>query len=224
MLLPAENIELRARIRAIPKLVEVFPEMVRFLRNGAIPPECEESYINILSEETTGLLKGARENIKPLDFVEMCTFGTWFEAFPEKVAGVERLMTSLAFPVSIKGNGDDVKLVINKTLSRRAQDERIKAKQQKTKAGSPLVRIELSYRHVRVNDALSGKLLKSLRRQNRTAFIRLFEGYPNFIERYKLKHLLTQEEREQVFPTELLKSRIAMRQEARGRMKRLKEL
>ena len=49
----------------------------------------------------------------PLSFVELTQFNTWFKLHPEKVAGTEKLTTSLHFPVTIKGKREDVERVLS---------------------------------------------------------------------------------------------------------------
>ena len=43
----------------------------------------------------------------PLTFTELCSFNTWFEKHPEKIAGKELLTSSREFPITIKGTKED---------------------------------------------------------------------------------------------------------------------
>lgn len=42
------------------------------------------------------------------DFVRLCSNSEYFRQHPEKVAGVEKKTTSLAFPFTIEGTREDV--------------------------------------------------------------------------------------------------------------------
>jgi hypothetical protein len=42
------------------------------------------------------------------DFVRLCSNSEYFKLHPEKVAGVEKKTTSLAFPFTIEGTREDV--------------------------------------------------------------------------------------------------------------------
>lgn len=42
------------------------------------------------------------------DFVRLCSNSEFFKLHPEKVAGVEKKTTSLAFPYTIEGTREDV--------------------------------------------------------------------------------------------------------------------
>jgi len=42
------------------------------------------------------------------DFVRLCSNSEYFKLHPEKVAGVEKKTTSLAFPYTIEGTREDV--------------------------------------------------------------------------------------------------------------------
>ena len=104
---------LRGRLRAFMDLYDREPAKVvnknnpgkAYLRNGADGYKTEEL------EQLTAIYAQGESN-EPLTFTELCSLNTWFKIHPEKVAGVENLTTSLHFPVTIKGNREDVERVL----------------------------------------------------------------------------------------------------------------
>lgn len=56
---------------------------------------------------------GIKVSNDPLSFTELCSFNTWFDLHPEKVAGIESVTTSINFPVTIKGTKEDIEKVIS---------------------------------------------------------------------------------------------------------------
>lgn len=56
-------------------------------------------------------------NEDPLKLSEITRFSTWFAMHPEKVAGKEKVTTSLFFPVKIEGTQDDVIRVIKNGIN-----------------------------------------------------------------------------------------------------------
>ncbi len=77
----------------------------------------------------TGLLQGKNEyqvvselmeltdfSNDPLTFAELTTWNTWFAMHPEKVAGEEKVTTSLQFPITIVGTRADIEKAVHRTL------------------------------------------------------------------------------------------------------------
>ena len=125
-----DNQQLRARLYAIKKLMPMYPDYVKFLQNGAVPPECREDFEILKKEAFQVMLENKVDNSKPLTFVELCSFSTWFVIHPEKVAGEEIFKTSRAFPVSIKGTKEGIVKTIKRgiALPRPKQEKTINAK------------------------------------------------------------------------------------------------
>jgi hypothetical protein len=133
ILTPKQNMQLRARMKAIQRLTGQFPEQARFLRGGTVPEICIADYGNVLSEEYRELESNRSENSKPLTFTELCSFSTWYFIHPEKVAGKEYLTTSLSFPVSVKGTKEDIIHTIQKTIAG-SNETRLRVAKAKAKA------------------------------------------------------------------------------------------
>jgi hypothetical protein len=47
------------------------------------------------------------------EFVRLCSNSEYFKLYPEKVAGIEKKTTSLAFPYTIEGTSEDVELMFS---------------------------------------------------------------------------------------------------------------
>ena len=52
-----------------------------------------------------------------LAFEELCTFNTYFEMHPEKVAGTETVASSREFPLTIKGGKEEIEAAIGSSLA-----------------------------------------------------------------------------------------------------------
>ncbi|NCA80710.1 MAG: hypothetical protein EOM76_11110 [Sphingobacteriia bacterium] len=78
------------------------------LRNGVIADSINDSYLHLLNIELPKINQTNPANDQPLTFEELCSYNTWFEMHPEKVAGHEIITTSLQFPISIKGSKEDI--------------------------------------------------------------------------------------------------------------------
>ncbi len=76
---------------------------------------------------------GIKLSNAPLTFTEACSFNTWFAMHPEKVAGTETVTTSINFPITIKGNQEDIERVISKGLENQ-KDKRNRIVQAKAAA------------------------------------------------------------------------------------------
>lgn len=99
----------RARLKAIEfamradyKTKELQERSKVLIRNGVFLPELDaESLIQ-------ASLKEHKLSNEPLNFMELCSFNTWFNLHPEKVAGKEIISSSREFPISIKGTKQDI--------------------------------------------------------------------------------------------------------------------
>ncbi len=97
----------KARIAAIEQLLTQIPADDKnisrvLLRNGVIP-ETMQKAANEFIQQNIGKYTDA-----PLTFTEICRYSTWFDMYPEKVAGTEYVTTSIMFPLMIKGSKDDI--------------------------------------------------------------------------------------------------------------------
>ena len=72
------------------------------LRNGVFPDGFNEK------ELVNKKLKEKSFSDSELTFEELTKFNTWFNVYPEKVAGIEHITTSREFPISIKGTKEDI--------------------------------------------------------------------------------------------------------------------
>ncbi|HBG69674.1 MAG TPA: SNF2 family helicase [Prolixibacteraceae bacterium] len=98
---------LRARISAIQKLLDELPadNIDRSLvRNGVIPLKLESRF-KALHDYEYKLTFALNE---PLSFKEITSFNTWFALHPEKICGKEIISTSRDFPVTVKGNKEEI--------------------------------------------------------------------------------------------------------------------
>lgn len=119
---------LRGRIKALLHLYEQEPKAIdgkrnhgkAYLRNGANGYKTDE-----IEHHTAIYAQG--ESNEPLTFTEICSFNTWFVMHPEKVAGEEKLTTSLHFPVTIKGNREDIDSVLDNREIWQMQREEIES-------------------------------------------------------------------------------------------------
>jgi hypothetical protein len=105
----------RARLKAIEFAMDFanhdkgdYERSKVLLRNGVFPPELDaEGMIQVK-------LKEHKPSNEPLNFLELCSFNTWFNLHPEKVAGTEIITSSREFPISIKGTKQDIINTISK--------------------------------------------------------------------------------------------------------------
>jgi len=98
---------LRARISAINKLLEELPNDSaerNLIRNGVIPEKLENKFKTLVDFE----YKLTFSLNEPLTFREITSFNNWFVLHPKKICGKEIISSSRDFPVTIKGNKDDV--------------------------------------------------------------------------------------------------------------------
>jgi hypothetical protein len=99
----------RARIEVIRDLVSTLDinrmekgNDIVLLRNGVFPEQFgkEELIRKKLFEKSF--------DSDPLNFAELTRFNTWFAMHPEKICGKEIVTTSIEFPITIKGNREDI--------------------------------------------------------------------------------------------------------------------
>ena len=62
--------------------------------------------------------KAKEQSNKPLDFMELSRFSTWFSMHPEKIAGTEHIASSQMFPIKVKGTKQDVQKMFAKVLKK----------------------------------------------------------------------------------------------------------
>lgn len=112
---PDRAAELRARADALAQLAASLPrtdnkytrgprELVGYY--GVVPDEVRAEYNRLYH------LFLPRASRAPLTFAELTSRSTFFEAFPEKVAGTEVVLESSIFPVVIEGTSADAERVI----------------------------------------------------------------------------------------------------------------
>ena len=90
------------QIRSIPSDQADKNNNLAILRNGVFPKALnEEKLVN------DKLLKKDYSD-EPLQFEEITRFNTWFNVFPEKVAGTEHITSSREFPLTIKGTNSGI--------------------------------------------------------------------------------------------------------------------
>ena len=179
-----DNQQLRARLYAIKKLMPMYPDYVKFLQNGAVPPECREDF-EILKKEAFRVMKQNKvDNTKPLTFLELCSFSTWFQVYPEKVAGKEVFKTSRAFPVSIRGTKDDILKAIGLTLDKDKGKPKT-TKKKEAAASQKEVYFSFTASDIFVYDSNSSKLIETGRNDGIT-LLRLLKKYPNFTGRVEI--------------------------------------
>ncbi len=93
----------RARMEAIRHLLTKADERdVLFLRNGAIPEKYKDEAEQFRNKNFF------QQSDEPLTFSEITRYNTWFEMYPEKIAGREEFTTSLNFPITVKGTKEDI--------------------------------------------------------------------------------------------------------------------
>ncbi len=100
----------RARLEAFEKVIKEEAGQDRddknnnsvVLRNGVLPSGIEKKINSLIRNNLRG-----KSNCE-LFFKEIARFNTWFEMYPEKVAGVECITSSREFPIMIKGKEQDI--------------------------------------------------------------------------------------------------------------------
>jgi hypothetical protein len=94
----------RARLMLLANYVSNADEADKvLLRNGYIPETVSDKFYSDLKTEIKNL-----DNAQPLSFEEITSYDTWFNIYPEKVAGKVYTTTSLEFPLQIKGSKEDI--------------------------------------------------------------------------------------------------------------------
>jgi hypothetical protein len=103
---------------------------LELLKHGFVHPTIKERFKSRLESFPKF---GIKFSNAPLTFTEVCSFDTWFAMHPEKVAGTETVTTSINFPLTIKGNQEDIERAISKGLENH-KDKRIRIVQAKAAA------------------------------------------------------------------------------------------
>jgi hypothetical protein len=98
------------------------------LRNGVIPDGYEKRIDAIIQENRKKV-----SNSKLL-FEEITRFNTWFEMYPEKVAGTEVVTTSREFPIMIKGTEEDLIQTVTPSFVPDKKEKRIRMAKAKAMA------------------------------------------------------------------------------------------
>ncbi|MCR9171908.1 MAG: DEAD/DEAH box helicase [bacterium] len=85
---------------------------IRALQRGFIPERFDQD------QEIAKILTEANISNEPLSFVELTRYSTYFAMHPDHVAGTEKITTSQAFPVTVKGSETTVKETIEAQLNK----------------------------------------------------------------------------------------------------------
>ena len=109
------------------------------LRNGIIPDELKSRYEKAFGKRHKAWIRSG--NKQTLSFSDVTRFNTWFEIYPEKVAGKEIITTSREFPISIKGSETDILITITKTLQSRPENDRMRIAKAKSAAKLKLLKL-----------------------------------------------------------------------------------
>ncbi len=107
---------------------EYFEKNLRVLRNGVFPEEENET------ELINNKLKQYNYSNSPLQFEEITKYNTWFNIYPNKVAGQEKITSSREFPITITGTKQDILNTINNTQKNDSFSFQLKLKQKLAKA------------------------------------------------------------------------------------------
>lgn len=102
----------RGRIKLIESIIgsaKLSDKEYALLRNGYLDEQKFSKDIQKRAKEQSN---------KPLDFMELCRFSTWFSMHPEKIAGTEHIASSQMFPIKVKGTKQDVQRMFAKELKK----------------------------------------------------------------------------------------------------------
>jgi len=81
------------------------------LRNGVMLDKAQQETLVQAYLEKGAFPEG------PLSFEEICSFNTFFEMYPEKVAGTEVVTSSREFPLTIKGTKETIEAAIGSSIA-----------------------------------------------------------------------------------------------------------
>ena len=96
----------RARLSAIAAELkrETDEKRIRLLQNGYYP-----------DYQPSPASQPSPDN-RPLTFLELCSWDTWFAMHPEKVCGETVITTSRSFPLAVKAGKEDVIRTVTKGI------------------------------------------------------------------------------------------------------------
>lgn len=118
----------RARLRAFEEVIREEKGGDRdeknnnsvILRNGVIPNGFDERIDELIQKN----LKNT--STSKLTFDEITRFNSWFEMYPDKVAGTEVICSSREFPIKINGTEDEIIQTLTTTQIPEKKDKRIR--------------------------------------------------------------------------------------------------
>jgi len=141
------------------------------LRNGIVPDTLKDRYDKAFTEHHKVWLRSG--NKQELSFSDLTRFNTWFELYPDKVAGKEVITTSREFPISIKGSETTILTTITKTLQSKSTEPKYRNR---------LVDFSFTASNITVYDHKTIRILaQSI--QDSESLIRLLKKFPNFTDR-----------------------------------------
>lgn len=122
----------RARIATIKRLANSLPDDEKTHKNtdkklllsyGFVPESLTDKFKQELKNEL------GKVSESPLTFTELASYSSWFALYPEKVAGEEKVTTSIHFPIKIGGGKSEVVAMIEAAMRRKrpaaAQDKKL---------------------------------------------------------------------------------------------------
>lgn len=136
----------RSRIALFDHLIETLPLDSDKKKNTPRELLKQGYWDDSLGDEQQKVIDFQKEKViiddSPLKLSELTRFSTWFVMHPEKLAGIEKVTTSLFFPVKIDGTKDDVTRIIragiaqinNNTSARRIGPDMMLKMRMKAKA------------------------------------------------------------------------------------------
>lgn len=97
----------RSRIKLLPQLITKQTEdknelQAAQMRGGFLPESHREWWEGLMVADAASFGE------EPLTDQELCTFDTFFDLHPEKIAGIQVPGTSYVFPITVKGTKEDV--------------------------------------------------------------------------------------------------------------------
>jgi len=111
----------RARIELIETIIgaaKLSDKEYALLRNGYLNEDKFRKDIERLAKKHSN---------KPLDFMELTRFSTWFAMHPEKIAGIEITGSSHMFPIKVKGTKADIEKMFAKGMKKGNKKEESEA-------------------------------------------------------------------------------------------------
>lgn len=119
--------EIRAINRAMEQYIAQNPTFREDKKNS--PGNLLRSYGYIHAEINPEIremaMRYAEESAEALSNLELCSYNNWFRMHPEKVAGIEKITTSINFPLTIEGDKEDVLYCLEKGLNHLTKTSKI---------------------------------------------------------------------------------------------------